>query len=144
MKKGFIISIALNCIFICILIIITILFFNGNLAEYFENFSSKLSSSTSLQYPEVEFTKTYYVVSKLNKSDSSYNFYVINQFNTDDPTVVKIPKNYSLDVNKNYEFKFKGINQFKDYSIHDIFNEFEIVSITPTDKEGENQIQNEL
>ena len=144
MKKGYVVSIVLNCILICILLIITILFFNGTLSDYFDNFSSKFSASSSLQYPEVEFTKTYYIVSDLNKSDSSYNYYVINQFNVDDPTVVKISKNFSLGENKNYEFKFKGINQFKDYSIHDIFNEFEIISIIPTDKEGENQIQDNL
>lgn len=146
MKKGYIISIVLNYILIFILAAIAILFFSGNLSRYYSYYKGEHPSTTVIQYQEIEFTRTYNVVSNLNESDSSgnYNYYVVDQYNKNEPTVVKIPKDYSLDENKNYEIKFKGSNAFDGDTIYNIFNHFEITSITPTDKEGENQVQDEL
>ena len=146
MKNVFVVSIVLNYILIFILGVITLLFISGNLSRYYEYYKGDHPSTTVLQYKEIEFTRTYNIVSNLNRTDSTgnYNYYVVDQYNKNEPTVVKIPKDYSLDENKNYEIKFKGSNAFDVDTIYNIFNHFEITSITPTDKEGENQVQDEL
>ena len=146
MKKGYVVSIVLNLVLIFVLLAGFILFISGNLSRYYEYYKGKHPSTIVLQYKEIEFTRTYNIVSNLNRTDSTgnYNYYVVDQYNKNEPTVVKIPKDYSLDENKNYEIKFKGSNAFDVDTIYNIFNHFEITSIAPTDKEGENQVQDEL
>lgn len=92
-----------------------------------------------------QFTQTFYVVSDLNKTDNSgnFNYYVLEQFQKDNPAVVKINKTYKLENGKNYEITFKGLKSesAKEYSIFEIFNNFEMVSINLTNKVGLEQIQ---
>ena len=146
MKKGCIVSIFLNFVLIFVLFAIFILFLSGNLSRYYAYYKGEHPSTVVLQCKEIEFTRTYTVVSNLNESDSTgnYSYYVVDQYNKNEPTVVKIPKDYSLEENKNYEIKFKGSNIFEEDTIYNVFNHFEIASITPTDKEGENQIQDDI
>lgn len=146
MKKGFVVSIVFNLVLIFVLFAIFILFLSGNLSRYYAYYKGEHPSTTVIQYKEFEFTRTYTVVSNLNESDSTgnYNYYVVDQYNKNDPTVVKIPIDYSLEENKNYEIKFKGSNIIEEDTLYNVFNNFEIISITPTDKEGNNQIQDRI
>lgn len=96
------------------------------------------------QLKDVYFTRTYYVIKDLELTDHTGNFhyYVINQFLEDDPTVIKVEKQYILEENKNYEFTFHGeIVEKKDYRIKDLFENLNIVEIEETDKTGLDQVQ---
>ena len=97
---------------------------------------------------DIEFTRTYNVVSNLNMTDTTgeYNFYVIQQFQLFKPIVVKINKKYTLEENKNYEFTFSGkkINGKEYTTIQDVFYTFDIVNIEKTEKTGLEQIQDEI
>lgn len=96
----------------------------------------------------VEFVRTYHVVSDLRKSDQTgnYSYYVIEKFQYDNPIVIKVEKKYKLEENANYEFTFKGgIDELKtDYSMEEIFDQFRIINIQKTDKEGLEQRQDEI
>lgn len=96
------------------------------------------------QLKEVYFTRTYYVVKDLELTDHTGNFhyYVINQFQEDDPTVIKVENQFILEENKNYEFTFRGeIIEKEDYKIKDIFDNLDIIQIKETDKTGLDQVQ---
>ena len=91
-----------------------------------------------------EYIKTYNVIEKLDISDETgnYNYYVIKQFQDNEPILIKVLNNYKLEKNKNYEFVLFGIKKDNiKYSQNEIFDNFEIKNITETDKIGLEQIQ---
>lgn len=93
---------------------------------------------------EITFVRTYNIVSDLQKTDSSgqYKYYVIDQFQMDNPIVIKVESSYNLNENENYEFTFEGTKtEGKEYTIQEIFDNFKIVDIQSTDKEGQEQRQ---
>ena len=93
---------------------------------------------------EITFVRTYNIVSDLQRTDSSgqYKYYVIDQFQMDNPIVIKVESSYNLDENENYEFTFEGTKtEGKEYTIQEIFDNFKIVDIQSTDKEGLEQRQ---
>ena len=96
---------------------------------------------------DVEFVRTFYIVANLNQTDAvaENNFYVINQYQTFNPIVIKIDKKYNLEEKENYEFTFKGTKiDGKDYNNEEIFDCFEITNIEKTDKLGMEQIQDAI
>ena len=93
---------------------------------------------------EITFVRTYNIVSDLQRTDSSgqYKYYVIDQFQMDNPIVIKVESSYNLNENENYEFTFEGTKtEGKEYTIQEIFDNFKIVDIQSTDKEGLEQRQ---
>lgn len=100
------------------------------------------------QSKEIQFVKTFFIVSDLNKLDSTgkYKYYVVEQFQKDNPAVVKIDKTDSLKENTNYEITFKGYKSSENvrYTIKDIFDNFEIIDIQETQKQGMEQIQENM
>ena len=93
---------------------------------------------------EITFVRTYNIVSDLQRTDTSgqYKYYVIDQFQIDNPIVIKVESSYNLNENENYEFTFEGTKiEGKEYTIQEIFDNFKIVDIQATDKEGLEQRQ---
>lgn len=93
---------------------------------------------------EITFVRTYNIVANLQRTDSSgqYKYYVIDQFQMDNPIVIKVESSYNLNENENYEFTFEGTKtEGKEYTIQEIFDNFKIVDIQATDKEGLEQRQ---
>ena len=93
---------------------------------------------------EITFVRTYNIVSDLQRTDSSgqYKYYVIDQFQMDNPIVIKVESSYNLNKNENYEFTFEGTKtEGKEYTIQEIFDNFKIVDIQATEKEGLEQRQ---
>lgn len=93
---------------------------------------------------EITFVRTYNIVSDLQRTDTSgqYKYYVIDQFQMDNPIVIKVESSYNLNENENYEFTFEGTKtEGKEYTIQEIFDNFKIVDIQATDKEGLEQRQ---
>lgn len=91
-----------------------------------------------------EYIKTYNVIEKLDILDETgnYNYYVIKQFQDNEPVLIKVLNNYKLEKNKNYEFVLFGIKKDNiKYSQNEIFDNFEIKNIIETDKIGLEQIQ---
>lgn len=103
---------------------------------------------TTNQAKEIQFVKTFCIISDLDRLDNSgvYKYYVVEQFQKDNPTVVKIDKAYSLRENTNYEITFKGYKSSENvkYTIKDIFDNFKIVDIEITQKQGIEQIQENI
>lgn len=88
--------------------------------------------------------KTYNVIEKLDITDETgtYNYYVIKQFQEDEPVLIKVSNTYNLEKSKNYEFVLYGIkNESHKYTQNEIFENFEIKNIVETDKIGLEQIQ---
>lgn len=93
---------------------------------------------------EITFVRTYNIVAYLQRTDTSgqYKYYVIDQFQMDNPIVIKVESSYNLNENENYEFTFEGTKtEGKEYTIQEIFDNFKIVDIQATDKEGLEQRQ---
>lgn len=91
-----------------------------------------------------EYIKTYNVIEKLDITDETgiYNYYVIKQFQDDEPVLIKVLNTYNLEKDKNYEFVLYGIkNENQKYTQNEIFKNFEIKNIVETDKIGLEQIQ---
>lgn len=115
---------------------------------YDSAYKERNNGIVTMQITDVEFVKTYRVVSDLQKTDQTgnYNYYVIEKFQYDNPIVVRIENKYKLEENTNYEFTFKGgIDSLKtDYSMEEIFKQFRIINIKKTDKEGLEQRQDTI
>ena len=138
------------------ILVYTYVFINGEKVTVFrwEKYAPPLEETVDLDEENkenettyIEFTRTYNIVSNLNKTDATgeNNFYVVQQFQLFEPIVIKVNKKYVLQENGNYEFTFKG-NKIdgKDYTIQDIFNTFDITNIEKTDKEGIEQRQDAI
>ena len=99
---------------------------------------------------EIEFVRTFSVDAKLNYSDTTgnYGYIVVNQFQQDMPTVMKIENDLfeQLEEGNNYEFTFRGVvKNNNDYSkLYDIVNDFECVAVNETNKTGLEQKQDAI
>lgn len=139
MKRSFYVILIVIAVIIFALIIINMLFFSKA--------STKLEPE---KYKEVQFTRTYHIDYKLNYTDTTgkYGYIVVNQFQMDMPTVIKLTNEQleNIIVDNNYEFTFVGnANSNKDYNtISEIFQNFDIISINKTDKLGNDQIQDNI
>ena len=115
---------------------------------YDSAYEQRNSGIVSMQITDVEFVRTYHIVADLRKTDQTgnYNYYVIEKFQYDNPIVIRVEKKYKLEENANYEFTFKGgVDELKtDYSMEEIFNQFRIINIQKTDKEGLDQRQDNI
>lgn len=91
-----------------------------------------------------EYVKTYNVIERLDITDETgdYNYFVIKQFQDNEPVLIKVSNTYNLEKDKNYEFLLYG-SKIKDkkYTQNEIFENFEIKNIVETDKTGLEQIQ---
>ncbi|MCI8291562.1 MAG: hypothetical protein HFJ25_04890 [Clostridia bacterium] len=95
----------------------------------------------------ISFIRTYRVVADLNETDQTgqYNFVVVEQYQVEEPVVIKLNKQYKIEENANYEISFNGIKILeKEYSIKEIFENFQIVSVKKTNKIGLDQIQDKI
>lgn len=127
-------------IILTILIASVLIFFCYILKKGFIKYDNTISTT-------VEFTKTYSVDAILNYTDSTgkYGYIIVNQFQMDMPTVMKIEYELlgNIEIGGNYEFTFRGnkLNN-KDYDvIYEIINNFKLVKLEKTDKKGMEQIQ---
>lgn len=103
----------------------------------------KTNNSTG-EVEKREYIKTYNIIEKLDLSDETgkYNYYVIKEFQVDEPIVIKVDNKYDLEQGKNYEIVFYGVKiDGKTYSQSEIIDNFEIKDIKQTDKTGLGQIQ---
>lgn len=92
----------------------------------------------------IKFIRTFCIIKDLDRTDQTgeFKYYVIDQFQADEPTVIKIDKKYILEENSNYEFTFEGETLGKnDYTIREIVDNFKIIGIEKTDKTGLEQRQ---
>lgn len=132
-----------------VIIVILVLVIIAGIAFIALNFNKiaeheELLENTENITEEITFVRTYNIVSDLQRTDSSgqYKYYVIDQFQMDNPIVIKVESSYNLNENENYEFTFEGTKtEGKEYTIQEIFDNFKIVDIQSTDKEGLEQRQ---
>ncbi len=144
MIKNIIIIIELIIIIALIIYIILINNKIKTISETSDNSTNTNIENNTNTSQKKEYIKTYSIIEKLDISDAtgSYNYYVIKEFQDDDPVVVKIDNKYNLEEDKNYEFILYGIkNDEKNYSQSEIFKDFEITDIRETNKTGLEQIQ---
>lgn len=115
---------------------------------YDSAYEQRNNGIVSMKITDVEFVRTYRIVANLQKTDQTgrYNYYVIEKFQYDNPIVIRVEKKFKLEENANYEFTFKGgIDELKtDYSMEEIFDQFRIINIQKTDKEGLEQRQDKI
>ena len=108
------------------------------------------TTGTDTNSTEIEFVRTFSVDAKLNYSDTTgkYGYIVVNQFQQDMPTVMKIENDLfeQLEIGNSYEFTFKGeAKSNNDYSkLYDIVNDFECVAVNETNKTGLEQRQDAI
>lgn len=160
LKNVFIIIITiLSIVLVSLIIIITILYtknkvkFNSiGVSQSTNRYQSKYEKNDEkkVENIEVNFTRTLSVDAKLKYLDSTgkYGYVVVNQFQKDMPTVMKIEKELfdKVIVNNYYEFNFYGYaNTNNDYNtLYDIVNNFKLISIDKTDKTGLEQRQDSI
>ena len=120
-----------------------------DLSNETENLAQNVSDENTTN-PEIEFVRTFSVDAKLNYSDTTgkYGYIVVNQFQQDMPTVMKIENDLfeQLEKGNNYEFTFRGeVKNNNDYSkLYDIVNDFECVEVNETNKTGLEQRQDAI
>lgn len=98
----------------------------------------------NIKSEEKEYIKTYNVIQKIDLSDETgnYDYYVIKQFQDNEPVLIRVKNKYILEEGENYEIILYGAKkEGKSYSQREIFEEFEIINITKTDKIGLEQTQ---
>lgn len=101
-------------------------------------------SEQETQINEIQFVRTFNVKSDLKETDKTgnYNFYIVEQYQMNEPALIKVEKKYKLEEGNDYEFTFKGEKKERaDYTAQDIFTDFRIVNIEKTDKKGLDQRQ---
>lgn len=119
--------------------------FNDEIEVYDKKFEEQMNNEVLNK--SVNFTKTYSIIADLKRTDQTgeYNYYVIEQYQLGEPTVIKVSSEYKLQENVSYEFSFEGIKaENKDYSIQEIFNIFQVINIEKTDKVGIDQRQDAI
>lgn len=117
-----------------------------NLSNEIENSAQNINKDDATG-TEIEFVRTFSVDTKLSYSDTTgnYGYIVVNQFQQDMPTVMKIENDLfeQLEEGNSYEFTFRGeVKSNNDYSkLYDIVNDFECVAVNETNKTGLEQRQ---
>ena len=94
---------------------------------------------------ECTFTRTYRVVDimKYQSTDNISKFVIIDQFQENNPFIVKLTKDQAskLFKNKMYEFTFNGSKKYKNKEYNELFENFELINIKETEKVGLDQLQ---
>lgn len=94
---------------------------------------------------ECTFTKTYRIVDIMDykAEDDSLKFIVIDQFQVQEPFIIKLTKDQvsQLKKDEHYEFTFEGKKKYKNNEKAEIFDKFELIELNKTDKVGLNQLQ---
>lgn len=88
------------------------------------------------------FTKTYLVRDVTESNDSKYVYLTLRAFQDEEVFTVKVDNNLNptIEEKKFYEFTFASIGSSKKEDIESIFTNHELLSITATDKEGLEQV----
>lgn len=119
----------------------------GSLSMKYDDILTGELALTEEDTYRTSFTRTYLVIDQLKSVDETgeYGYLIVNQFQRNNPTVVKVKLDLlsNLKFNENYEFTFYGeYDSNKNYdTIEGIFNSFDILSIKETDKIGLDQLQ---
>lgn len=89
------------------------------------------------------FIKTYNILNVTESNDENYLYLTIKQFQEEEVETVKVEKRLANIVEKgnNYEFTFKYTDKTVKDNIKSIFTNTILISITKTDKQGIEQIQ---
>ena len=134
-----------------VILVVLVILVIGVLAFYISNKINKSQEdekNTQAELKTIEFVNTYTVNADLQMTDQTgnYSYFVIEKFQDDKPTVVKVDNKYKLEENEKYEFTFKGEVSKEDteFSINEIFNKFEVINVQKTDKEGLEQRQDSI
>lgn len=112
-----------------------------------ESIGEKTEKEVIEEKSEITFTRTYRVVEILEYEDTinEFSYIILDKFQEFNPYIVKIKKEQATNLHENncYEFTFKGtyIKDFDYSNIRQLFNDFDIVNISATNKSGLDQIQ---
>ncbi len=91
---------------------------------------------------ECQFIRTYIVKDFLEyTTDEKEKFVVLDQFQENDPFLIKLNNSYNLEKNKFYEFSFKGSTKYRKSEQKFLFKNYTLKSVELTDKLGLEQIQ---
>lgn len=92
------------------------------------------------------FIRTYHIYHIADSMREQYVYITIRGYNQEDIDTVLVERDLfsSLEVDKDYEFTFKIINEDIDESIQSIFKNSEIVKVQETDKVGDEQINENM
>lgn len=109
---------------------------NNSLKEELEN--------EDLGELECQFIRTYIVKDFLEYTTDEKDkeeFIVLDQFQENDPFLIKLNNSYNLEKNKFYEFTFKGSTKHRKSEQKFLFKNYTLASVELTDKLGLEQIQ---
>lgn len=93
------------------------------------------------------FTKTYLVLDVSDSNDKNYFYLTLKMFQGEEVATVKVKRNLINEIieDKFYEFKFNILETSNDNdSIQEIFNNYNLISITETDKTGLDQVNENI
>lgn len=115
-----------------------------NISDSYNYISNKNMLANS---KETSFKQTFIVLSKIDKFDNTglYKYVVVDKFQYNTPVVIRINENdwNSLLENNYYEFTFnRSLNYNNENNeLINLFNNFEIVNIVKSEKNGLEQTQ---
>lgn len=142
--KKILLIISVILLLICSIIIIHI---NQTKDISKESIGEKTEKENIEEKNEITFTRTYRIVEILEYEDNTneFSYIILDKFQEFSPYIIKIKKEQATNLYEGncYEFTFKGayIKDFDYSNIRQLFNEFDIVNISATNKSGLDQIQ---
>ena len=146
-KENVVVVIFETIVIVVLILYITVGFNQTRINTVSDNNVTEVDTKTNYALDDLEkreYIKTYNIIEKLDLSDETgnYDYYVIKEFQVDDPVVIKVDNKYELEEGKNYEIVLYGIKiDGKTYSQSEIIDNFEIKDIKQTDKTGLEQTQ---
>lgn len=146
-KENVVVVIFETIVIVVLILYITVGFNQTRINTVSDNNVTEVDTKTNYALDDLEkreYIKTYNIIEKLDLSDETgnYDYYVIKEFQVDDPVVIKVDNKYELEEGKNYEIVLYGVKiDGKTYSQSEIIDNFEIKDIKQTDKTGLEQIQ---
>lgn len=146
-KENVVVVIFETIVIVVLILYITVGFNQTRINTVSDNNVTEVDTKTNYALDDLEkreYIKTYNIIEKLDLSDETgnYDYYVIKEFQVDDPVVIKVDNKYELEEGKNYEIVLYGIKiNGKTYSQSEIIDNFEIKDIKQTDKIGLEQTQ---
>lgn len=112
----------------------------GNSTMEYENNLCNKDKSTEEKCFYTDIFRVVDILDSYVNDDIHYVFITVDQFQDPNPINVKIEKTFLEQIQKGYYYEFQFLYYLpNDYVIHDnidIFNHYELVSISPTSKEG--------
>lgn len=117
---------------------------SGNLDYYFGPSDMEYKPGFCEDEPYIcLFTKTYLVLDVSDSNDDNYIYLTLKMFQGEEVVTVKVKKNLignSILEDQYYEFQFASKGNSSNENIEAIFDSHELISITVTEKEGFEQI----